>query len=225
LCADGLADRRVMCTMADPHAAGIFGDCLFVIAPQHSYDAARSLEKFAAIAEAAPSGMEGSDAAAAMALRLRALREAAEAEAASNAATEANLNGTPVFYGQSVQLRHVKSSKLLAMITKSVAHLETACTLVALRTNASVAGLFTIRPRFKLRQLGDRVCVGDCAVFMAAKTGLHLHVSSGGFDAAGTYREVNGSTVARAGLRIVLYSDYMATASTNNVVMGGDLVR
>ena len=59
--ADGIADKRVVCMMASPHAAGTFGDTLFRLRPPQSYEAARALEKSEAAA-AAGAGARGTGA-------------------------------------------------------------------------------------------------------------------------------------------------------------------
>lgn len=50
--------------------------------------------------------------------RLQGLRDAAEKEVAVNEALVAALRGTPVLYGQCVQLQHVKSGKV-RIVSKS----------------------------------------------------------------------------------------------------------
>lgn len=217
VCADGIADRRVVCMMTSPHAAGSFGDTLFRLSPPCAYEAARALEKFAAAA-----GGDGGDTAG-REPRLRALREAAASEAAANAELAASLIGAPVLYGSSLQLQHVKSGKLLAVVPKSVSLLEPASALVTLRASGSAECLFIVRPRFKLRQEGDRVAAGDCVVLVSARTAQALHVSAGQLDAAGTLREVSASAVSRAGLRVVPYAEQ--TDALGSIVHGGDMVR
>lgn len=149
----------------------MFRDCLFTVKPALLFDAAKELEKFLKAQQelatgGGPTDPRKDEAAAlaekeARAEREAVLRYAVEKETASNASKK-SLHGSRVAYGNSVLLRHVKSRGFLSLVSKSVAELEAACTLVALRPVPSPAALFEVSPRYKLRSHGQvslRVCV------------------------------------------------------------------
>ena len=93
------------------------------------------------------------------------LRDAADKERETNANLLAQHNGTPVVFGQLLQLQHVKTGKVrgplatmrsgrrtrcaacaqyLAMVPKAAAELETANTLVALNVEPGTSSLFHV---------------------------------------------------------------------------------
>lgn len=117
------------------------------------------------------------------------------------------MNGEPVIYGSCVELEHVKSSKLLCVVKKSVAALDKSCSLVGLRGRNGTACFFRVLPRFKHRCEGQRVVVGDQCTLVAAKTGLAVHLSERTFEDAPGAREVNAGTLSTA-LRLAPFSDY-----------------
>ena len=73
-----------------------------------------------------------------------------------------NNKPTPVVYGQSIQLQHVRSGKFIVALEQAAEHAKDCLRLKLCSPQASsVFTHFAVRPRYKMRSDGGRVFFND----------------------------------------------------------------
>ena len=86
--------------------------------------------------------------------------------------------GEIVLYGNEIQLQHFDSTAYLH-IAKVNAEFDKECEQLELVTNpAPTRVVFEIFPRYKYRQVGDKVCYGDHILFYNTFTHSYIHFSN-----------------------------------------------
>ncbi|KDO32192.1 hypothetical protein SPRG_03409 [Saprolegnia parasitica CBS 223.65] len=145
-------------------------DCLFEVLPKMVYEATAAFEEAKASENASTTSTGFSDA-------FSDLKFKSESELRLNANVYDKLHGTRVKYGQTVQLRHIKTGKYIAMQpTRDKETLE-----VVLSDGAAACHL-TLLPRFKLRKTGEPVQLMDqivlAATYKAQRFAMHVSTRS-----------------------------------------------
>ena len=176
-------------------------DCLWMVATKHQYDAQKSLRKAnkakqrsAAQEAEKKSGPSGAGALsgvteALMASRSaraleqqrkarkahEALEAAVTAERLSNAARNEEKRGTPLTYGETIQLRHVRSNKFLVFNPKRRSQ-SLGCYSVRLDSEGSEDAWIAVGPRHSFQFEGASVHNHDLLQLHSVKRRLWLHV-------------------------------------------------
>lgn len=137
--AEGLRDARLW--LREPFAFGgsptDYEGCLFQLLPMLQY-AARREEQLIELAPATDAAGAGS--------ALRRMRTRAHAEAGANLEKIAAWTGQPVMCGHIVQLRHIRSSKLVSLSSRALAPYDESCTLAQLTEAGSMRNWLQIEP-------------------------------------------------------------------------------
>lgn len=110
---------------------------------------------------------------------LHTLRRVAANEGALNESLSRERNGTPVKFGDTMQLMHVRSSKFITANTETVAELERENLRVSLDENGTALSWLTVEPISAIDSPGDRLPnLCDCLLSMQERPGEHLHCSA-----------------------------------------------
>ncbi|CAI5497159.1 unnamed protein product [Closterium sp. Naga37s-1] len=157
---------------------------------------------------------------------------ASKAEQAFNNAEFVRSVGSPVLYGQVVQLLHVSSHKFLT-VKRTQSELEKSHLKVVLQKGGDMGSWFCVTPTYKIKREGEHVAFGDAATFTSVKfNGAGLRVSEGSCDTtvmgAHPYvadtREVNAGP-EMAGWRIIPFALHESRIpNARQLLKGGDAV-
>ena len=118
------------------------------------------------------------------------LQSAVEDEMTSNGTRNMEKQGTPLTYGETFQLMHVKSKKFLVLNPKH--RTRNGCFQVRLDPKGSEDSWMSVRPRYKFHTDGAPVRRGDCVTFYSSKRQLSLHVGD-------TFADTNRDRVPQGG--------------------------
>jgi len=133
-----------------------------------------------------------------------------EVEQAANAARNHEKRGTPINYGETIQLMHAKSGKFLKLVPKHRAQ-AMGCYQVVLDPKGSEDSWLSLRPRFKFQIEGAAIKNHDMLRLHSNRRQLSLHFgpnigsatgggsAAGGSAAADSAAGGGGSAVAGAG--------------------------
>eukprot|EP00753_Platysulcus_tardus_P010959 PLAT3172.1.p1 GENE.PLAT3172.1~~PLAT3172.1.p1 ORF type:complete len:3198 (-),score=1828.26 PLAT3172.1:113-9706(-) len=231
LCAEGFGDNRLFMQLqeADGVIPNNFRDCVFKIFPQQQYTAEEELASSSAIPrgddeDAESMGMLDGEGEVEMERnRQAALRVELEKEQETNSRLVASAAGTPLRYGDLIQLMHVKSSAYVTVLHSTLAEEEKSATAVSLVERGSASSYFRVLPRYKLRQEGERVAVTDPILLVAPIDSLYLHISPKSLAEQRLRREINCMQGFPTSWQMISYSDYNPAA--DRYIMGGDAVR
>ncbi|CAI5476347.1 unnamed protein product, partial [Closterium sp. Yama58-4] len=157
---------------------------------------------------------------------------ASKAEQAFNNAEFVRSVGSPVLYGQVVQLMHVSSHKFLT-VKRTQSELEKSHLKVVLQKGGDMGSWFCVTPTYKIKREGEHVAFGDAATFTSVKfNGAGLRVSEGSCDTTvmGSHpyvadtREVNAGP-EMAGWRIIPFALHESRIpNARQLLKGGDAV-
>ncbi|KNC48385.1 inositol 1,4,5-trisphosphate receptor type 3 [Thecamonas trahens ATCC 50062] len=145
---------------------------------------------------------------------------------AAGAELQTQRSGSRVTYGQTIQLQHVVSHRMLTVCESEAGVLEPDCLSVALDPGSDGAW-WTLVPRYKLRQNGGPVRYGEAFALVSTKWNVSLHVSRAPF-ADNSFEVTAGSQASL--WRPHLYSSYAAreaaaAAGDSPPLQGGAMVR
>eukprot|EP00760_Papus_ankaliazontas_P037517 PhM_4_TR8476/c0_g1_i1/m.104088 len=142
--------------------------------------------------------------------------------------------GSPVLYGQTVRLMHVKTYSLLCCGKKLKAYKEKANFKITLEamTDEAKGTRWRIMPKYKVRGEGERVCSDDDVIFQLHGHQMCLHTCSVPVETEGRdvklYYEANSSSVIDgAGVGFQLHAfetTRAATTSRVRTISGGDCI-
>jgi hypothetical protein len=129
--------------------------------------------------------------------QLTALRRGAFNEQRLNSQYLSSKIGTPIRYGDSIQLLHLNSKKYLTIIGHEVALLERENIRVRLHPEGTEDSWLTLQPRFKITQHGDLVFTNSEVKFnVSERHNEFLHITDKTFATPSSlcgHREVNAS--------------------------------
>ena len=190
LCAEGiLADDIFVGTMSS------FDDNFFEICPPRQYTAVNELSEHEQEVEEiqAASKEEPTLADQLHAKRhLQALEKGYLNEHKSNELEVKLKMGSPIHYGESIQLRHVKSKKYITVIGTEVAKQEKENIRVLLNPFGMNESHLVIEPRFKVNQAGDPIYSNaEIKLVIAERHNEYLHCATKGYFTQ--HAEVNAS--------------------------------
>ena len=118
-------------------------------------------------------------------VKSRSLKELAIAEARDNELEQRRRHGLNVTYGQVVQLWHPHSRRFLQVSPANNSLMEPSNMKVELSATPSRECYFRIMPRYKVRSVGDLICVDDEIVLESEKSrGQFIHCSNDPLSAA-----------------------------------------
>lgn len=132
----------------------------------------------------------------------------------------ANKFGTPVRYGDTIQLLHVKSKKYVTVVSREVAYVEKENIRVKLDTHGTTESWLTVQPRFKINQTGDVLMSNaEIKLNVAVRPNEYLHAAESGTQYR---REVNSSLEPTSWL-IGIYQSSL-NSQDKNTILTSDLV-
>ncbi|OQS07403.1 ryanodine-inositol 1,4,5-triphosphate receptor Ca2 channel (RIR-CaC) family protein [Thraustotheca clavata] len=143
-----------------------FKECLFEIVPKMSYESISGFDE-------AQTLCKGSSAV--FSTVFNEMKFKSESEQRLNATTYEKLLGKRITYGQTIQLRHIKSGKFLCIHERSSSTPDSADILL---DKASPDAYFVILPRFKLRKSGQPILLTDQFLLIHETLQLYLQTSS-----------------------------------------------
>jgi hypothetical protein len=145
---------------------------VFQILPKLLYDNISEHRKILQKVSAAdPTSVTASDRA-----RLSSLEQRAKIEEEMNEKTIHSRIGEYLTYGQEIQLRHMSSSMLLRSKMES-SEGDRSCFKAEVSDKGGNSVCFKVISKYKIRQEGNRVMVGDRVLLMNTKTEQFLHIS------------------------------------------------
>ncbi|OQS01713.1 ryanodine-inositol 1,4,5-triphosphate receptor Ca2 channel (RIR-CaC) family protein [Achlya hypogyna] len=186
-----------------------YKDCLFEIVPKMSYEATACFDQAKATTKASSEGFSTA---------FSELKFKSESEQRLNANSYTKLLGKRVTYGQTIQLRHVKSAKFMCGregVTPSIDAAE-----IHLGHGSSDAH-FALFPRYKLRKFGEPVHRLDQFFLTTEAKQLHVHASSR-LASDGVSALVVGSKSHSSSWRVVPFE---RQAPATNGLQAGNCVR
>jgi hypothetical protein len=144
--------------------------------------------------------------------------------------------GTVVKFGETIQLRHVKSSKFLTVINGELARDERENLCVALTQDGSMDSWLQFLPRFKINKEGDKIPNGS-EVFLkvSERMGECIHCSER-LPPLRRLREVNSSVDAQTPWRLTVFTSITDQLHRNiiesapkevkekDVICGGEII-
>jgi len=158
-------------------------------------------------------------------------RQEAHSEAVQNAYEVERSAGQVVHYGQTIQLEHLKSGKMLAIRSKEVADNESHCQKVCVSEHGGPDAWWVTEPRYRLMGSGEPVRYGDSISISSGKViGFMLHVAKEATHDAALmrdpyeYYECNAYNVdVKTTWKFKCYTPY--EPKLKNLIKGGDIVR
>lgn len=158
-------------------------------------------------------------------------RQEAQSEAGQNTYEQERCRGQVVSYGQTIELRHVKSGKLVTIRSKEVADVESQCQRVCLSEHGGPEAWWMMEPRYRSIIVGEPVRYGDSISITSVKApGFMLHVAQENtMDAAlisepYEFYEVNCFNIdVKTTWKFHAYTPY--APNLQHLVKGGDVIQ
>ncbi|KAK3275581.1 hypothetical protein CYMTET_16298 [Cymbomonas tetramitiformis] len=202
-----------------------FDQCIFQICGRRQYSAAEELETFEKQERPADDAKEDKREDESVedesGKKIRAaLQSSKNNEFAMNELLEAKQFGTPVCFGDQIQLRHINSSKYVSISMKQLAPLEGDNLKVKLDEEGSSASWLTIVPRDKVESEGDAVLHGARLSLQHGVAFLHVSTLTGEDRLT---HEVNGSLDPTV-WGFMLFSTYSARQALGDQLRPGDVI-
>lgn len=206
LCAEGILVEDIV---VDEKSSS-FEDSLFCIYLQRQYSAARELEEFLRTSHTDEKV-------------LHALQRGRDNENQLNESYMSHKVGTPVCFGDTVQLFHVKSGKFVTITPDQLARDERENIRISLSADGNPFSWIQILPRYKIDRVGDRI-LGDTEVLLKAAERPNEYIHCSERDPPnGYYHEVNCS-LEISGWRLSLYQNVDSIIDHNHLLIS-QLVR
>jgi hypothetical protein len=201
LCAEGILVEDIV--VGEKSAA--FEDSLFCIFLQRQYSAARELDEFMRTTNTDEKV-------------LHALQRGRDNENQLNESYMTHKVGTPVCFGDTIQLFHVKSGKFVTIAPDQLARDERENIRISLSTDGNPFSWIQILPRYKIDRIGDRI-LGDTEVLLKAaeRPNEYIHCSEKG-PPSGYFHEVNCS-LEISGWRLSLYQNVDSITDPNHLLV------
>ena len=206
LCAEGILVEDIV---VDQKSSS-FEDSLFCIYLQRQYSAARELDEFLRTSNTDEKV-------------LHALQRGRDNENHLNESYMKHKIGTPVCFGDTVQLFHVKSGKFVTIAPDQLARDERENIRIALSTDGNPFSWIQILPRYKIDRIGDRILTDTEVLLKAAeRPNEYIHCSEK-VPPTGYHHEVNCSLEV-SGWRLSLYQNVDSIIDKNHLLIS-ELVR
>lgn len=152
--------------------------------------------------------------------KLAVVKEQSEQEKKFNELENERLAGKTVYYGDVIQLLHFTTQRFMATTKRLQAELENANLKILLDRDGSKDCYYKILPRYKVRNEGEKIRIGDQIVLVNSKTQTFVHRCDKPFP--DTNYEVNGGQYM-TGWTVQQYASYNPNGDI--VLNGGDTVR
>ena len=131
--------------------------------------------------------------------------------------------GNPIHYGESIQLRHVKSKKYITVIGTEVAKQEKENIRVQLNPFGMNESHLVIEPRFKVNQAGDPVYSNaEVKLVISERRNEFLHCATKGYFTK--FAEVNASLEATAWTMSIFQSSMDTMAPNDKNLLASELI-
>jgi len=209
-----------------------FVDHLFQVCIQLQYSASNGFEEFINSYEGDLSNIKDKE----LKKHYLALMRGKENEIRMNENFMRQKCGTVVKFGETIQLRQIKSSKYLTVINGELARDERENLCVALTQDGSTDSWLQLMPRFKINKEGDKIANGsEVLLRVAERLGEYIHCADKG-PPPRRLREINSSTDAQTPWRLTIFTSVNDQMHRNlidsapkelkdkDVLVGGDLV-
>jgi hypothetical protein len=209
-----------------------FVDHLFQVCIQLQYSASNGFEEFVSGYDGDLSNIKDKE----VRKHYAALTRGKENEIRMNENFMRQKCGTIVKFGETIQLRHVKSSKFLTVINGELARDERENLCVALTQDGSMDSWLQFLPRFKINKEGDKIPNGsEVLMKVSERMGEFVHCSER-MPPLRRLREVNSSVDAQTPWRLTVFTSIQDQKFRNiiesapkeikekDVICGGDIV-
>jgi hypothetical protein len=210
-------------------------DYLFEVHLPNQYSASIELDEFEAsmegeLEELAKNREEGDEEAELAFLRskeqmykyLKALQRGKKNEESLNQSYMEQKRGSAIAYGESIQLRHLKSGKFLTVSSSEVADVERENMRVYLTEDGNSSSWIQLMPRFKIDRDGDPVLnEGEAYLRLAERPNEFLHASNSTLSGKTRSKEFNCS-LEKTPWVLERYQTYLSRTSDD--LQAGDLV-
>ena len=212
--AEGILSNNIY---VDPRTSTI-ADSLFCVHLKRQYSAFRELEHFLSLFENHPEGLlEPSSV-----KYLQALKRGRDNEEHLNDRYLSQGMGTPVRFGEVIQLFHVKSGKYLTVLSKELAHEERENMRIVLTAYGSTCSYIQLSPRYKINRDGDVILSNTVAYLKVyERSGEFVHCASKN-PRPGTYREVNCSMEDSSWLLMIFQASFLK--ADDSLLLSSELV-
>ena len=131
--------------------------------------------------------------------------------------------GSPIHYGESIQLRHVKSKKYVTVFGTEVAKQEKENIRVVLHPDGMNESHMVIEPRFKVNQAGDPIYSNaEIKLVIAERSNEFLHCATKGYFTQ--FAEVNASLESTAWCVTIFQSAVDVLPPNNQNLLTSELI-
>ena len=193
-------------------------ECWFQICLPRQYTAAMELDEFLVTEH---ESIIGGDMSTSTKKHLQALERGYINEQKLNEQYMKTKFGTPVRYGDTIQLLHVKSKKYLTIIPTEVAAVEKENIKISLDVAGSTESWLIVQPRFKINQTGDMVMSNaEVKLNVAGRSNEYVHCADKSLPDCP--HEVNSSLEPTSWLLSIYQSSLQSL--DKNVILTTDLV-
>ena len=129
--------------------------------------------------------------------------------------------GTPVKFGDVIQLLHLKSKKFLYVPGKDLARDERENMLLSLSVDGGLNSWIQLLPRFKINKEGDNVANNaECILRLSERGAEHFHCSEKKPSGVSRFREVNISMETQSSFRLSIYYSTQFPVSPATLLLG-----
>ncbi len=195
-----------------------FDDCIYQIHSKRQYSASRELESFLET-----NNIDEHEDNEHVKQYLKALKKGRDNEVRLNDAYLEQETGMAVYFGQTIQLFHLKSRKYVLIDPKKLARCERENSSVELDPNGNTNAWIQFMPRRKIDREGDRILTNsELFILIAERSNEYIHCADKS-PRPGSLREVNCS-LEQTPWRLTIFQSCLENVEMPTMVLASKLI-